>query len=90
MEAVERLRRIEGWVAWLRAELDREICELVAVVGSQPHAPGNGVTSWISCALAVRVGHQLVAERIGPLLAGLDEVVCQLRYAQAEAMGESR
>lgn len=90
MEVVERLQAIEGWVAWLRAELDREVSDLIAVVVSRPQAPTDGVASWVSFALAVRAGQQLIAERISPLLAGLDEVVRQLQFAQAEAAGVSR
>jgi hypothetical protein len=90
MNLVERLQRIEAWVVWLRAELDREVYELVAVVASQRHAPGGIGAAWISAALAVRAGNQLVAERIGPLLAGLDEVGRQLRFAQAEALEASQ
>lgn len=90
MEVVERLRAIEGWVAWLRAELEREVCELIAVVASQPHGSNGSGPSWICCALAARAGQHLIAERISPLLAGLDEVGRQLRFAQIEAQGESR
>jgi hypothetical protein len=89
MEAVERLQAIEAWVAWLRAELEREVCELIAVVASQSLAVTSGA-SWVSCALAVRTGRQLITQRIGPLLAELDEMGRQLRFAQAEAMGVSR
>jgi hypothetical protein len=79
METVERLRTAEAWLAWLRTELDREVGELVALLAVE------GTDSLVSSALAARVGRDVTAERVAPLLAGLDEVQRQLQFAQIEA-----
>jgi hypothetical protein len=79
METVERLRTVEAWVAWLRTELDREVDELIASLAA------DGAGSLLSSAFAARAGQDMAAERVAPLLAGLDEVQRQLQFAQIEA-----
>jgi hypothetical protein len=85
MEAVKRLRTVEAWVEWLRIELDRAaVTDLIAMLVAQMVTNRFG-SCWVAAAFGAGIGHRLIAERIRPLLAALDEIQRRLQYAQIEA-----
>ena len=87
MDLAERLLVAETWLEWVRAELGREVDDLIAILAGQLSVEDGLCIGFTAAAFTAAVGRQLVADRVQPLLEVLDEVCAQLRYAQAEVAG---